>query len=164
MINNTGNAQLRNVELVLSDSKVQGNLSCVPPLSAGPVPFAGVVTCQSTYTFTQDEIEAGDLLLSGHAAAAALGTDATLDSITVAVPNYAELLLTLDNATCIAPTAGPDNFAGEAFGGEGARSSNQHLQQSIHCSSTMLDVRQHWNRLCCREGCCCCCCSTIIIA
>lgn len=108
-LNNIGNVNLRNMALLLSDARVQSALACTPTLPAA-WPVSSVTTCTSTYTFTQDDMEVGNFVLSGNAIAADLTANATLTAITLAVPNTPELQLTLDNSTCAAPSP---NFAGE---------------------------------------------------
>lgn len=110
MLNNTGNVKLRNMALLLSDTRVQDALACTPATLPAASLVSSVTTCTSTYTFTQDDIEAGDFVLRGNAIAADLAANATLADITVTVPNTPQVQLTLDNSTCAAPSP---NFAGE---------------------------------------------------
>ena len=114
LLNNTGNAKLRSVGITLPDTKAQAKLTCTPAVPATELSFGGSITCTSTRTFTQAEIEQGSFLLTGSASAADVTPAAAFTPINVTLPNWPALSLTIDNSTCDTPVAA-DNFAGSTI-------------------------------------------------
>jgi hypothetical protein len=70
----------------------------------------GSMSCTSSRTFTQAEIEAGSFALTGTAAAADVANAVAFSPVTVTLPNHPALSLTIDNALCDSPA--PNNYAG----------------------------------------------------
>lgn len=110
-LDNTGNAQLKNVEISLTGG--QTSLSCTPTLPAATLAFGSSILCTSTRTFTQDEIELGSFHLTGTASATGVPAIA-FTPINVTLPNWPALSLTINNSTCDTPTS-PENFAGSTI-------------------------------------------------
>lgn len=76
--------------------------------TAPPYPKIGVdqvVVCTGFFVWTQADIEAGNKALTAAVSADALTAPATVDELTVAVPNNPRLTVTVNIATCLAPSA-----------------------------------------------------------
>jgi hypothetical protein len=108
-LDNTGNAKLRNVDITLADTTADASMLCTPAVPASALAVGDSISCTSTRTFTQGEIEAGSFQLTGSATAADVINSVTSSSITVTLPNSPALSLTISNSACSNPT--PDNYA-----------------------------------------------------
>jgi hypothetical protein len=111
LLNNTGNAKLRNVNVLLGNA--QTSLTCTPAVPAATLVHGGSIACTSTRMFSQDEIELGSFELTGYATAADVAGNVAFSPITVTLPNRPALSLTIDNSTCGDPST--TNFAGSTI-------------------------------------------------
>jgi len=125
LIHNTGNVQLRDVNLTTTLSTATGAQAAALPayscqLDGGPsaltlpaaLPQGSNLTCVTTYHFSNvQQIEAGDLHFDTMASAAALSEFIILPTKVVAVPGLPKFNMTLDAQACEAAQPSP-NFAG----------------------------------------------------
>jgi hypothetical protein len=104
---NVGSARLRTTTITWPDWVTP--TTCTPALTNGATawtvdPFRTVV-CHATYTFDQDNYEAGDKSLTAQAAAAELSAVVTSDAAVV-TPTYShDLVVAMAESTCTIPQA-----------------------------------------------------------
>lgn len=134
LIHNTGNVQLRDVNLSTTVSTATGAQAAALPayscqLAGGgstltlpaAVPQGSSLSCVATYSFSNvQQIEAGDVRFDTIASAAALSEYIIPPIKVVAVPGLPKFNMTLDAQACEAALPSP-NFAG------GCRANKQHI-------------------------------------
>jgi hypothetical protein len=102
-ITNPGNVMANSLSIT-ADTLV--NVTCngtAPPYAS--IGVDEVVVCTGFFVWTQANIEAGDKSLTAVVSADALTAPTTVAELVVAVPNSPQLTVTVDNATCMAPSA-----------------------------------------------------------
>jgi hypothetical protein len=109
-ITNPGNVMANSLSIT---ANTLVNVSCNgtgPPYSS--IGVDQVVVCTGFFVWTQADIEAGNKALTAVVSADALTAPTTVAELVVTVPNSPQLTVTVDNATCVAPSAARKYAAG----------------------------------------------------
>lgn len=102
LITNPGNVRADNAMLTANGlASLTCNGSSTFPIAS--IGVDEVMLCKGSFTWVQADIESGDRLQGATLTANALTEAATVDSLTVAVPNTPTLTVTVANTTCVSP-------------------------------------------------------------